>query len=196
MKLSSNPLIDQIEDKTNTKMKEIIFDTKCCNWGNNTLFNEYLMYKDNLLLLIETENNMKIGAFIYDIVQNTNISIHKSFLCTFKNNEMDIFNHNSHDNLILFSKESKELIQIENNLIIMKEHHKHECYFNHTKETFIPKRIQVIQFEETDFQKQQRKKKENKQIEKEKENNKLKEITEEVKEKHQDYIKQIENGHN
>ena len=28
-----------------------MFDTKCCDWGNNTLFNEYLMYKENLLLL-------------------------------------------------------------------------------------------------------------------------------------------------
>ena len=84
--------IEKIQQETGLEMKEIIFDTNCCDWGNNTLIKEYVMYKDNLLFLIEIDDNLKIGGFIYDRIREINVSkIRNSFLFTFKNGNLETF---------------------------------------------------------------------------------------------------------
>ena len=48
MKLSIPPIIEEIEEQTQVKMKEILFDSNFCDWGKKSLFGERVINKDKL----------------------------------------------------------------------------------------------------------------------------------------------------
>ena len=102
-------------------------------------------------------------------------SILRSFLFSFKNNEMKIFKPtSSRIYLKKFSDSENQLVQIGNkDIIIEKEYNKNKCYCSQSyynlqgnknlflddslgnEVQFTPKRIQVIQMGETEFGKQE-----------------------------------------
>ena len=154
-------------------------DSEYCDSGKIIFLNQRLVYRENLMILIEYDDNMKIGAFVFDklIYDNWNdIEISNSFLFTFTNNEMKSFKQkNVKVQISLFSKitdcylfeigEDIEISRKENELkcLCKKEDYDLQGYENILLDKekgknveFTPKRIQVIQFYETEYQKQQR----------------------------------------
>ena len=79
----------QIEEWTNKKCSEILFDSDKDNWNQNTsVFDDRVQYKSNLIFVIEDTNNNKFGAFISASIQpNGNYTTdYNSFLFSLKSN--------------------------------------------------------------------------------------------------------------
>ena len=65
MKLNLPIEIEQMEEITQMRMNEIIFDSECCDCFENSLIEKYVLYKDNLMIMIDVDDNLKIGCFIH-----------------------------------------------------------------------------------------------------------------------------------
>ena len=78
----------QIENWTNLKMKDIVFDSNIHNWEEyESEFNDLILNKQNLIFLIEIEHNIKFGGFISSKIDKYHwISDENAFLFTFKDN--------------------------------------------------------------------------------------------------------------
>ena len=58
--------IDFIEEWTELQCKEIIFDSEYCNWNSVTsTFDKRIFKKECLLFLIETNDGIRFGGFVY-----------------------------------------------------------------------------------------------------------------------------------
>ena len=171
--------IQYIEQMTSLKFKEVIFDSDYCNWeSGSTCFDERIFGKDKLMFLIKTQYNETIGGFIYETIDRLDsfISDSKAFLFNLNDDKMNKYQIISSDcsqSFKVYSHNERELFSFgETDLCIMKEDKKiysssNQNVYNMIGEknilmnedsdgnTFVPKRIQVIQFSETDLQKQQ-----------------------------------------
>ena len=132
----------------------------------------------------------------------------KAFIFSIKNNEMETYDieFEGLKQSICHSKEESQLFSFGHDLVIKKNEWKNRSFvkqFNSNEKdmslmslsmthtiNFTPKRIQVIQFYETEYMKNQKEKKLKEKLEME--NSKLKEITEEVKSDRKEDIKQLE----
>ena len=158
--------MSQLEQWTQLKCKEIIFDSTKDNWNKETSsFDSILIGKEKLIFIIETTENITIGGFI-----NTKINqIGKTedsncFIFTNKNNQWkkySIQKDNSQNAFELFPKEHHMLFAFGNDIIIYKDEMKNKSYVNERKSyfeyekerkvmigkigNFSIKRIQVIQ---------------------------------------------------
>ena len=57
--------IKQLEHWTNTTFDNVIFDTECCDWNENTsTFNKHIEGYDNNVFIVEDENGNVFGGFI------------------------------------------------------------------------------------------------------------------------------------
>ena len=86
--LSLGELI-QLEQWTNKKCLEVIFDSDKDNWSENTsVFGDKLMNKSNLVFVIEEENNNKFGYYFNGTVKTdgSNMKAQGSFMFTLKSN--------------------------------------------------------------------------------------------------------------
>ena len=120
--------IEQIEELILMKYKRILFDSRIFNYKKYiTKFNEIIMNKSNIIILIETMDNNKIGLFIQKEIKTNQIKDLNSFIFTFDENNSIIpfeLKEDKKEEIILKIKEEKEeeLFIIGNNeLIIGKE---------------------------------------------------------------------------
>ena len=60
-----------IEKWTKMKCGEIIFDSDIDNWTTNTLLNSRVMYKNNLIFIIEDEENQRFGGYVSKSIDKT-----------------------------------------------------------------------------------------------------------------------------
>ena len=89
--------IEKLEEWTNKKCGEIIFDSDIDNWSQNTSeFDDLILNKRNLLFLIKSDNNIKFGGFLNTIIDKRGddkwIKDENAFLFTFKDNKPMKFN--------------------------------------------------------------------------------------------------------
>ena len=81
--------LKQLEEWTNKKCSEVIFDSNKDDWSTNTsVFDSKIKNKSNLVFIVEEENNNKFGYYFNGTV-NTNGSDMKaqgSFMFTLKSN--------------------------------------------------------------------------------------------------------------
>ena len=72
--IKSKPMIKEVEltlleEWSETKFKEVIFDTEYCDWADGTsTFFERILNKERLLFLIEDINNCIFGGYINNII--------------------------------------------------------------------------------------------------------------------------------
>ena len=159
--------INQLEQWTKLKFKEIIFDSDKDNWNKETsILDSNLIGKEKIIFIIETNiSNITLGGFVNTkINQIGKIEDLNCFIFTNKNNKMtkySIQKDKSQDAFELFAKENSMLFSFGNDIIVYKEDMKDKSYvnernscFEYGKEkrvligkigTFSIKRIQVIQ---------------------------------------------------
>ena len=86
-----NDEVIQLEEWTNKKCSEIIFDSDKDDWDQNTsVFGNKLKNKTYLAFVVEEENNNKFGYYFNGTITNLNSSYMKakdSFLFSLKSNE-------------------------------------------------------------------------------------------------------------
>ena len=161
--------IKQLEKWTELSLGDIVFDSEIDNWNqNSSMFDRRIIGKCQLLFLIEDTEGKLYGSFIYSQIKNEcNNEIDTdsySFLFSLRSNK-ETFNPKKMNDIyhyILFDKNSKYLINFNQELIIGKENHSNESeWFTHKRKynfkkkrganesfgSFIPKRITVIQME-------------------------------------------------
>ena len=139
--------INQIEEWSETKYKEMIFDSQIHDWDINTSeFDKIIFGKEKLIILIEDTNNNVFGCYINskidkycyenDISKGERITDANSFIFSIKNNgrsnemiKMEIKKEWSNWAFILFKKEWGLLFDIGggHDICIMKENYKNYC---------------------------------------------------------------------
>ena len=88
--------VNKIEEWTNLKCEQIIFDSNIHNWKQKeSKFDSLIFNKQNLIFLIETEDNIKFGGFIsskidkiYSKPKWEKISDENAFIFTFKDDKL------------------------------------------------------------------------------------------------------------
>ena len=66
--------------------QEVIFDSNICDWSiNSSTFDERLLDKENIIIMIEIEDNIKFGIYIHERINqiNQHIKDSKSFIFSF-----------------------------------------------------------------------------------------------------------------
>ena len=204
--------IELIENEVNLKFKEVIYDSKYCDWSmKNSTFDKRLLGKKYLMFRIETKDEQTIGGFIFeriDLLENE-IADSNAFLFFMNENKLmekfeiktDGEKHLSAFNL--YSKDKKEMFSFGSDLFVFKNDFKQKSYGSQScydlrgytnpfmlkkklmmkdeeeeKIEFEPTRIQVFQFQETNFTKMKNNQLTQNRINEE--NKKLKEITEDT----------------
>ena len=124
-------------------MKEIIFDSNIHKWKyKESKFDSFILNKENLLFLIETNDKIKFGGFVSSkidkIVHNDDnkienyISDSNSFIFTFKDNKpmkFDIKKDNKYYSFRLYNEFSNRLFGIGyNDIVICKQYKKSTIY--------------------------------------------------------------------
>ena len=90
--------IKYIEEWTGLQCDSILFDSDICDWNqNSSTFDKHIWNKEKLVFLIETENDIRYGGFIYSKIDkyrtvdeegNTHgVEDSQSFLFSFKDNK-------------------------------------------------------------------------------------------------------------
>ena len=84
--------MNKLEEWTNKKCSEVIFDSNKDDWSQNTsVFDDRVMNKSNLMFVIEDTNNNKFGGYITATINKCDNSnyIHDSnaFVFSLKSNE-------------------------------------------------------------------------------------------------------------
>ena len=63
--------IISLEENTFTEFKEIVFDSDLCDWSmKSNSFNEIIIGKKQVIILVETKANRKFGCFIDSVIKN------------------------------------------------------------------------------------------------------------------------------
>ena len=159
--------MNQLEQWTQLKFKENIFDSDEHNWNKGTSsFDSNLIGKEKIIFIIQTNiNNITIGGFVNTkINQIGKIEDSKCFIFTNKNNKMtkySIQKDKSQNAFELYSPEDPKLFSFGNDIIVYKEEMKESSIvdeqnscFEYGKERRVliskigkisNKRIQVIQ---------------------------------------------------
>ena len=168
----------QLEEWTNKKCLEVIFDSNVDDWSQDTsVFNLKVMNKSDLIFLIEDTNGNKFGEYIHSDIHRWETEIYDSdaFLFSLKSNGringMMKFEEINGSELWIYNKSSDYLFYVSCGLYIYKEHKKNQSsvyentnnfdFHGTTKalhpnlidknsyaENFIPKRFVVIQMNE------------------------------------------------
>ena len=127
----------QIENWTNMKMKDIVFDSNINKWKvDESEFDKLITNKQNLIFLIESHNNIKFGGFISSKIDKIDkwISDENSFLFTFKDNKPMKFDvkkdFRKNQVFYLFQKSDNWLFQIGHDIYICKQNEKSTIYQN------------------------------------------------------------------
>ena len=82
----------QLEQWTNKRIGEMIFDSHKDDWSDNRTLNERVLNRNQLVFMIEDENNNKFGGYINEKIDKTgwswesNISDPNAFLFSLKSN--------------------------------------------------------------------------------------------------------------
>ena len=111
--------ITQIEEWTQMKTKETIFDSNKTNWKkDSSLFDAIVLSKEKLLFFIETTDGITIGGFMKKKITGTMRSIVDAdcFLFTNRNNQLKkylIKSTNKFDAFQLFSKQDPKLFTLD-----------------------------------------------------------------------------------
>ena len=147
--ITSEEELKQIEEWSQTKFKEIIFDSEIDSWSqNNSVFHRNILNKRNIVFLFEdTENNL-FGCFHSQMISHL-IQIEYNQLTGTSNQDIYSFLFSLRSNgrletptkfphqteyirfgLHLFNEHCEELILIGggNDICIKKENFKHECH--------------------------------------------------------------------
>ena len=122
----------KIEEVLNGKrMERILFDSKKDNWSINTsIFHEKILNKENVIIIIESETNIKFGGYIsskinvISEISSKLISDINSFLFTFKNRNFTTFEikHFYKDCAFeLFSQKDFILFKFGNDITLLKK---------------------------------------------------------------------------
>ena len=172
--------MSQLENAIGMKKKEILFDSNKDDWKQrSSVFGKEIMEKSQVVILIETSFDIVFGCYICNTIDSIDkyIQYAHSLLFTFKDNdEIKICERkNFGKNVIkVYNKNDEKLVEFGNSeIVIMKEGKASLCQqqsnsvFNYHNEndrivgvnlsdSFIPNRIQIIQFEESDEQKNAR----------------------------------------
>ena len=188
--------LQMIEESIYLKYENVVFDTECCDWNiGSSTFDERILKRNNLMILIDISDTLKIGGFIFNSIESIGnyVEDRNAFIFKIEENEMKRYSIQQTSiqyAVIIYPKSKKKLMSFGwDDIKIMKESLKdqssceettyevneNDIFFDENKSTFIPQRIQVIQFKETDYTKEQRYKQLLKQVSDE--NRYLKELT-------------------
>ena len=129
--------INKIEEWTRMKNEKVIFDSEIDKWKmGESEFDKIIINKQNIIILIENEEGIKIGGFIsskidkitnYDDEEEENeewIADEKSFVFTFKDNKSmkyDIKKDKQDKAFCLYHKSHLNLFSIGNNDIVIEK---------------------------------------------------------------------------
>ena len=86
--------MESIENEVMLKYKEVVFDSEWGDWSmKSSIFDHCIFGKDNLMFLIECENELKVGGYLFEKINSINHSIEdrNAFIFCFKQNEMKLF---------------------------------------------------------------------------------------------------------
>ena len=136
--LLTSSQMDQLEEWTELKCSDVLFDSTVDNWScNSSVFDERIIGKKQLVFVIEDTDGEKFGYYLnteitdeYGVVLPTD---DKSFLFNLqsKNNRLSkpmIFKLlNEEYGYRLWDKQNKSLIYL-GDIVLFKEHKKTECY--------------------------------------------------------------------
>ena len=64
--------MDKLEEWTNKKCSEVLFDSDKDDWNSNTILNKRIMNKNQLVFVIEDEQNNKFGGYLNATIYRTN----------------------------------------------------------------------------------------------------------------------------
>ena len=70
-------------------IQEVIFDSNVCDWSiNSSTFDERIINKENVVIIIETEDNIKIGGYIHNKINEVDkyVEDSNSFIFTIREN--------------------------------------------------------------------------------------------------------------
>ena len=85
----SSKEMKQLEEWTNKKCGEVVFDSNKDNWNqNSSVFDSKLMNRSNLMFVIEDTNNNKFGGYITAKINEYDSWIYdsKAFVFSLKSN--------------------------------------------------------------------------------------------------------------
>ena len=210
-----------IEELTETEFGELLFDTDCCNWDQyHTTFDKRLLEKEKIVFYIEDEEENVFGCYINtridkyrfyeeDEWKGERITDKKAFVFSLRSNgrskepmKFTIDNDCVDWAFQLYKQDWGVMFSIgaENDICIMKENMKDQCFCNQSSfdyknhesifvgkegedNPFTLKRMQVWQMIETDELKQKKK---------ERETNQLQEMNEKILTQYQKEIQSVE----
>ncbi|BFU25804.1 trichohyalin, putative [Entamoeba histolytica] len=81
--------IKQLEELTEKRINNILFDSDKDNWNKNTsVFNQKIMNKEHLIIIIEDEDGNKFGGYVNSKIDKVDECINdsKSFLFSLESN--------------------------------------------------------------------------------------------------------------
>ena len=129
----------QLEEWTGVKCSNVIFDSNIDNWKQyESVFNERIIGKKQLVFLIESEDGDKFGYYSHDTIDQNNFKPQyyqssDSFLVNISNrngilNAIKCQTHNPYNKVQLFDESDKKLIQIGDILLQKKEYENESCW--------------------------------------------------------------------